>query len=379
MTITSTLFFGMKLWKGAEIYFNPELAGGSGFSGAKGIAGFSNGESFRVGSPAPRAYVARAIFRQIIPVGRGTYDTISEGPNQLAKFLPKKYFYFIGGKFCLSDYFDENKYSHDPRSQFLNWALMDNGAWDYAANVRGYTQGVLIGYESPGWGIRAAAVQEPNTANGADLDGDIANAHSEIIEVEKRYRIGKQRGSLRAFGFINHANMGNYEDAINRFIQYHDTVDITLTRRKNSIKYGFGVSLEQAITEHIGLFARLSYNDGKNETWAYTEIDQSASLGIHINGALWKRADDNFGVAQVVNGISKQHKDYLSAGGYGFIIGDGFLNYAPEFITEVFYNFKFFQYNLFISPDYQLVINPAYNKDRSGPVHIFSLRAHVEF
>ncbi len=387
MTITATAFLGAKLWKGAEIYFNPEIAGGSGFSGAKGIAGFSNGESFRVGSPAPKIYVARAMFKQVFALSNDDDTLTDEGvkaqhsdeANHLSYIHPKKYLFLVAGKFCMSDYFDLNKYSHEARTQFLNWALMSNGAWDYPANVRGYTQGIVLGYESPGFDLRISAVQVPNTANGADLESDLANAHNETIELEKKYKIGKQRGAVKLMGFYTHAPMGNYRNAIDTAIKNGGAPDIDAVHRKNNTKYGLTLNIQQDIGDNVGCFARVGWNDGQNETWAYTEIDQTASFGLWLGGSLWKRPDDNFGIAQVVNGISSQHQAYLRAGGYGFIIGDGYLNYAPEYITELYYNFKFGKHNLWLSPDYQLVINPAYNADRAGPVHIFSLRGHVEF
>lgn len=373
-SFTTTLFGGARLWKGAEFYFNPEMAGGKGLSQALGVAGFTNGETFRIGSPAPAIYIARAYLIQTFGWGNEV-DTLADDANQLAGLRKKRYFSIRAGKFGLSDLFDNNAFSHDPRSQFMNWSLMDNGAWDYPANTRGYVFGTAFEFGQPNWTLRLAATMVTNTANGSIWDGKIGKAHAFTLEYEKRYNIGGEKGTLRILGYDNSAMMGSYRLAI---LQNPIAPDITSTRAYGRDKYGFGVNLEQNINANLGMFAKTSYNDGKTETWAFTEIDRTISLGAILKGDAWKQKDAEAGLAFVVNGISKDHRNYLADGGYGFIIGDGKLNYAPEMITELYYKFNAYQKKLFLTPDYQFVINPAYNKDR-GPVHVFSLRAHVEF
>ncbi|WP_200890699.1 carbohydrate porin [Pedobacter lusitanus] len=287
----------------------------------------------------------------------------------------KRYFSITAGKFGLSDFFDNNAFSHDARSQFMNWSLMANGAWDYPANTRGYVFGAILELGQPTWTLRLATTMVTNTANGAVWDGKISKAHAFTLEYEKRYRIGGQKGTLRVLGYDNAAKMGDYRLAV---AQNPAAPDITSTRDYGRNKYGFGINIEQNVNADLGVFAKTSYNDGKTETWAFTEIDRSVSFGAILKGESWHQKDAEIGLAFVGNGISAAHRDYLAHGGYGFIIGDGKLNYAPEMIAEAYYKVNVYQKKFFLSPDYQFVLHPAYNKDR-GPVNVFSLRAHVEF
>ena len=373
-TLTSTIFWGVKLWKNASLYINPEIAGGSGISSAHGISDFTNGEAFRVGDPAPKIYVARAFFRQTISLS-ADQDPIAEGANQVYESRPEKYITLIIGKFSIADFFDNNSYSHDPRSQFFNWGLMSNGGWDYPANVRGYTWGLMAEYGIPQLKIRAASVMVPTEANGNEMDTNIGEANSNVLELEVPFRIGRQSGIVRGLGFYTNAHMGNYDLAVDA---NPNQPDITTTRSYGRTKYGFGLNLEQAISSHAGVFARASWNDGKNETWAFTEIDRSLSVGLLSYGHSWKRPQDRIGIATVISGLSTHHRNYLAAGGLGFIIGDGALNYGNEWVTEIFYNVNLFYDGFFLTANYQFVNNPAYNKDR-GPAHVVGIRAHVEF
>jgi len=373
-SLTTTLFGGARLWKGAEAYFNPEMSGGKGFSQTLGLAGFTNGETFRVGSPEPAIYIARAYLVQTFGWGNEV-DTLADDQNQLAGYRKKRYFSITAGKFGLSDFFDNNAFSHDARSQFMNWSLMANGAWDYPANTRGYVFGAVFELGQPDWALRLATTMVTNSANGAIWDGKIGKAHAFTLEYEQRYTISGQKGTIRILGFNNSARMGSYRMAVE---QTPLAPDVTATRTYGRDKYGFGINIEQNITANLGIFAKTSYNDGKTETWAFTEIDRSLSFGAVLNGRSWQQKDAEIGLALVGNGISKDHRDYLAAGGYGFIIGDGSLNYAPEMIAEMYYKINVYQHKFYLSPDYQFVLNPAYNKDR-GPVNAFALRAHVEF
>ena len=376
ISLTTTLFLGAKLWKGAEAYFNPELAGGSGLSAARGVAGFTNGETFRIGNPAPQPYIARAFITQKFALNNNKVWQ-ADGANKIGTYQPEKYISITAGKFSLADYFDNNKYSHDPRTQFLNWSLMSTGAWDYAANTRGYTVGLVLQYVSPIWSVRYAAALVPEYANGPTLETNFSQYNSQVLEVEKIVKVHNRKGSLKLLAFNNFANMGSYKQAIapsNTML----TPDITKTRNGARTKYGLSLNYEQELNDYIGLFGRVSWNDGLNETWAFTEIDQSVSLGFSADGSKWKRNDDVLGIAFVANGISNDHQNYLKAGGKGFMIGDGNLNYAPEIILELFYNALLHEDHFWLSPDYQLVMNPAYNQDR-GPAHVFAIRLHAEF
>jgi high affinity Mn2+ porin len=371
-SLTSTLFLGRKLWENSEAYFNVEIAGGQGFSGTTGVAGFPNGEVYRVGDPTPGFNLNRFFIKQIIPLS-SEYTPIADGENQVQTRKPDSYIAISIGRFSLIDFFDNNKFSNDPRSQFMNWSLMDNGAWDYAADTKGYTSGLVLEYMRPEWAFRISTAQVAKSANAMDMEYNIKNDHSETFEAEHDYSISGQPGAVRVSGYLTHANMGNYVLATR--LPAGD-VNIVDTREQGRTKYGFGINAEQNLTDDIGMFFRFGWNDGKNETWMFTEIDQSTSLGISFNGNLWSRKDDNAGAAFVINQISKDHQAYLEAGGYGFLIGDGNLNYAPESIIEAYYSLKVFEF-FHLSPDYQFILNPAYNKDR-GPVNVFSIRAHVE-
>jgi high affinity Mn2+ porin len=373
VSFTGTVYAGRKLWKQAALYFNPEVAGGSGLSSATGVAGFPNGETFRIGSKQLKVYVARLYLEQRIALGSGSTRE-SDDLNQLQQQTPATYLSIRAGKFSLADFFDDNSYSHDPREQFMNWSLMSYGAWDYPANTRGYTIGAVVEYHAPVGAVRLGVTQVPAYANGPTLDNQISKVHGITLEGEKNIRINNRPGIVRLLLFHNVARMGNYEEAIKN----SQCPDIVSVRGEPRSKNGFGVSLEQKISGEAGIFMRGSWNDGINETWAFTEIDRSLSGGIVWNGEGWSRKQDELGAAVVINGISDPHRNYLKAGGYGFIIGDGNLNYGHETIFEAYYKFSIPVVFLSVSPDYQFVLNPAYNKDR-GPVHIFGVRAHVQW
>ena len=378
LSLTSTLFIGRKLWRGAALFFNPEVAGGSGLSGARGVAGFVNGETFRIGAPEPVLYLARLYLRQEFALGRGT-EVLEDDNNQIAGRHATEYLALNLGKLSIADFFDQNTYSHDPRTQFLNWSLMSAGGWDYPANTRGYTVGGVLEYVRPGLALRLGSTLMPTSANGPDLDFSYDKAHAEVVEVTKAYRLRGYPGTVRLLGFRNVAAMGDYRAATAAGQADHQQPDVTAQRQNGRTKTGAVLNVEQEVSREIGLFGRLSYNDGKYETWAFTEIDQSASLGATSTGARWQRPDDRLGLAAVLNGLSAEHRAYLAAGGYGFIIGDGALNYAPEFIAETYYSIALPRHHASISPDYQMVINPAYNRDRRGPVHVVAVRLHIEF
>jgi high affinity Mn2+ porin len=376
VSITNTYYIGRRLWKNAAIYFNPEISGGEGLSKATGVAGFPNGETFRIGSTTPKLYVARAFIEQKFSLSRSTSLT-EEDQNQLRAYDPSAYLSVRVGKFSLADFFDDNSHSHDPRTDFLNWSLMSAGAWDYPANTRGYTNGFVLELKEPSWALRTAAVQVPEYANGQVLDNKLNAAFGTVVEAEKTFTIAPQQTIIaRVGGFYNKARMGNYDEAIQVAIAQFTQPDVVATRKYSRDKTGFYINAEQNF-KNGGSFIRYSWNDGINETWAFTEIDISFSAGISFNGAPWKRTDDKWGLAYVDNGISKPHRTYLKDGGYGFLIGDGNLNYGTENIIELFYSYHIAKWPIFISPDYQFILHPAYNRDR-GPVHIVALRLHFE-
>jgi high affinity Mn2+ porin len=374
-TITATLFGGVRLWKNASIYLDPEVSGGSGLDGALGVPDALNGESYRVGDPAPSVSLARLYFQQLFPIGKEiAYQ--EDDINQLPGILPSRYISFTVGKISISDFFDDNEYSHDPRTQFIAWSLMSSGAWDYPANTKGYTPSVVVEYVTINNEIHGAISLMPKEANGQDMNWDISQVYSLTLEYTHRHRwLFHRNGAIRGLVFFTRANMGNYEEAIQ---QNPSMPDIVADQKNGRTKYGFSINAEQELNDHMGAFARLSWNDGNNETWAFTEIDRSLQAGLSLNGTKWKRPNDNIGIAYVISGISQPHRQYLQDGGNGFMLGDGNLNYTPENLIETYYSFAVNK-NLWISGTYQLLIDPGYNADRAGPVNIFSLRVHTVF
>jgi high affinity Mn2+ porin len=373
-SITSTLYLGIRLWKGAEIYINPEVAGGSGLSGAFGLAASSNGETFRVGDPEPTLYIARGYLQQTFSLGHEQAD-IEDGLNQLMGRVPKKYLRFYLGKLALSDIFDNNAYANSPRTQFLNWCLMNNGAFDYAANVRGYTYTFATVLQLGSMSYKAALATLPVEANGMELNTDLSEEFSINAEVEKSYQLHGKPGNIRLLGYHNNGHMGNYETAINSFRT--GPPDVISTRAFGRTKNGICISADQQLSTSAGIFLRAGWNDGQNETWVFTEADRSLSAGVSLIGSAWKRSNDVLGFGIDVNGLSEHHRNYLALGGLGFQLGDGALNYANEAAAELYYSFKPFPQGIWLTADYQFILNPGYNSDR-GPVNVFSVRVHAE-
>jgi high affinity Mn2+ porin len=275
----------------------------------------------------------------------------------------------------VTDVFDGNRYAHDATERFFNWALFASGAWDYPADTRGYTWGVLADLAMDWWSARAGIALEPKEANSGDLDWRIGKSHGLMAEYEARYTIRGQRGAASTLLFLNQARMGSYEEVINDRALYGNSV--INTRKDGRIKYGVALSLEQQLRDGTGVFLRLSANDGATESWAFTEIDRSAATGIVQSGALWKRERDEFGAAVVVDGLSSLHRAYLAGGGLGFILGDGRLNYAPEVVVDTYYKLSLAD-AVSISAIYQPIFNPGYNRDR-GPAQVLTGRLHVAF
>jgi high affinity Mn2+ porin len=370
-SITSTLFLGVRLWQGAGVYINPEIGGGSGLSTSLGVGASTNGETYRIGNPAPAFELARLYYKQIISLTNDNLYQTSDN-NKLGGNTPTKYIAFTIGKICVSDFFDINRYSHDPRTQFMSWALMSNGAWDFPANTKGYTPSVVLEYVTPRHELRYDYSLVPTQPNGMVMNWNINKAGSHTLEYTYNYTIAGNEGALRLLSFFTTANMGNYNQSITL---NPSAPDIFTSEKQGRTKYGFGINCEQELNNELGVFLRASWNDGNNETWIFTEIDRSISFGISSDGNKWNRKSDNIGLAYVISGISVPHRNYLKAGGMGFELGDGNLNYASEQLAEIYYSMALTRY-LFISGSYQFILNPGYNKDR-GPVNVFSLRFHA--
>ena len=372
--LVTTLYGDLRLWPGAELLFDPEMSGGEGLSSTHGVAAFPSGIVYRVGDPKPAIYIARLALSQTFSLGGGKLKN-EAAPNELQGTRDKNQLAITVGRVSVTDVFDANRYSNDPTDQFFNWGLFASGAWDYPADTRGYTYGVLADLAMNWWSARAGIALLPKEANGADMDWRIDKARGLMAEYEARYAIGKMPGAWSLLVYLNTADMGSYAQVLADPARYGN--DVTKTREDGRTKYGFALSIEQQLTKSLGAFMRLSYGDGQNEAWAFTEIDRSIAVGAVQKGAPWGRPQDAVGAAVVVSGLSPEHERYLAGGGFGFIIGDGWLHYGPEVISDIYYQFRLND-NLSLSAFYQPIVNPAYNQDR-GPVHVFSGRLHIAF
>ena len=372
-----TLYTGLELNTTTEGILDVESAGGHGISAALGLAGYTNLDVVRSPDLGQTPYLARFMIRKVIRLSQADVEA-ERGWLSLATELPARRLEFRFGKFSMVDFFDLNSVGSDSHLQFMNWTVDNNGAYDYAANTRGYTWGALAEYIDRGWSLRFAEGLMPKVANGSNLDADVFRAHAENLEFELRSGFLPHReGAVRLLWYRNTANMGSYRDAIHAFEADEVSVpDITLSRRQGRIKYGFGVNVEQPVTERLRAFGRWSWNNGRTESFAYTEVDQSISFGADLRGDRWRRKLDKIGAAYVVNGISGDHREYLRLGGKGFLLGDGNLTYGREHIFEGYYNAHLWR-GFYISPNLQHVTNPGYNRDR-GPVLVGSLRLHVD-
>ena len=375
VSLTTTLFLGVKVGRNTQIYVDPEIAGGRGFSAVNGIANFPNGELPRVASATPKPYLARAYVTQDFGFG-DERENFSSSENQLAGSRPMTRYSISAGRFTVTDFFDNNRYSHDPRTQFMGWATMYNGAWDYPADTRGYTWGWVHEFHTKHWSLRYGSAAEPKTANGLRFDRRLMRDRGDIVEGELRYAPQGHPGVLRLMSSWLHTDSGSYAEAVRLSEITHTTPDVTATRQPGRLKYGGGINLEQEIAKDLGIFARLGWNDGKTESFAFTAMDRLASGGLSIAGARWKRPHDVAATALTVGGISGVHASYLARGGNDFLIGDGALQYGPEYVWETYYNARLFP-GFFTTLDLQHVANPAYNQSR-GPVWIWSLRLHIE-
>jgi high affinity Mn2+ porin len=370
----TTLFADIRLWHGAELLFNPEMSGGHGLSSTHGVAAFPDGIVYRVGDPAPAIYIARFAVSQTFDLGGGRVLN-EEGPNELGGTRDRDVLAITVGRFSVVDVIDGNRYANDATTEFFNWALFASGAYDYPADTRGYTWGALADLSKGWWSVRGGIALEPYYANLAQMDWRITKSHGLMAEYEVRYHLRARPGASSLLLFMNTARMGSYEQVLANPNLYDN--DIAATRADGRHKYGFALSVEQQLTDTMGAFMRLSWNDGHNESWAFTEIDRSLAFGVTQNGRPWRRPKDIIGAAIVGSGLSSWHERYLEGGGYGFLIGDGSLNYGLEVIGDLYYKVQINDL-ISVSAIYQPIVNPAYNRDR-GPVQIFTARLHVEF
>jgi high affinity Mn2+ porin len=373
-----TLYTGVRLNHSTEILVDIEEAGGQALSTGLGLAGNTDLDIVRNPSLSKAPYLGRAMIHKVFALSK------DRGENQrtfLSLFdeLPRRRLEIRFGKFSMPDFFDLNSVGTDTHFQFSNWSVDNNGAWDYAADTRGYTVGIVADYEDRNWGFRFAEALMPKVANGIDLVWRLWQVHAENWEYELRHGVlPTKSGVVRLLAYTNYANMGIYRDAVAQFKEgLVPAPDITNHPWHITRKYGFGVNLEQNLTRNVTAFARWGWDNGRTESFAYTEIDSTFDEGIGVNGAQWHRRQDRAGIAFVSNGIKKDHQIYLADGGNGFLLGDGKLNYGRENIVESYYTAHVWR-GIYIAPGVQYIVNPGYNRDR-GPVVVPSLRAHVEF
>ena len=369
-----TIYTGVTLPGHTELLFDIESAGGQGLSDALGLAGFTNLDVVRNPTLGSAPYIARAMVHITIPLSR---EMVAATPNAfaLAAHVPARRIEIRAGKLGMADFFDVNGVGGDSHLQFTNWTVDNNGAYDYAADTRGYTNAVIVEYDTPRWSLRFGEALMPTIANGIDLDWKISRAHADNLELELRPAAGLV---LRLLGYANHANMGSYDEANAAFLSGREArPDVTAHRVQGRVKTGAGANVEYSFPKLVRVFARTGWNEGHNESFAYTEVNNTMEAGGDLTGGSWSRSQDRLGVAVVSNGLSQPHRDYLAFGGDGFLLGDGALNYGRENILETYYTAHLWR-GVSASGGLQFIDHPGYNRDR-GPVVVEMLRLHVDF
>ena len=373
-TTDITLYAGVRLWRGAEFWINPEIDQGFGLSNTVGMAGFPSGEAYKIGANVPYPRLPRVFLRQVIPLS-GELVKMESSANQLAGSKAANNVTLTIGKFSVTDIFDTNTYAHDPRGDFLNWSIIDAGAFDYAADAWGFTYGAAAEWTQDAWTLRGGVFQLSKVPNGKIVNVDFSQ-YMLVTELEQRYQMRGHPGKAKLLAFVNRGRMGAYRDALQLAQLAGDTPDTGLVRRFAS-RPGVTINLEQELAPDLGMFLRASLNNGTKEAYEFTEINRSISGGLSLKGGRWGRDDDTFGLAGVVNGLSSDARRYFANGGIGILIGDGGQTYGAEKVLETYYSMRVNRH-VTLAVNYQHVNNPAYNRDR-GPVSIFGVRAHAEF
>jgi high affinity Mn2+ porin len=386
-TVTADLFAGARLWRGAEAHMDFLMWQGYGLSRTFGIEDFPNGDAYKAGTGTPNGTFARLFIRQTIGLG-GEQEEVPDDQLTLAGKRDVSRITITLGRFSPLDIVDNNTYAHDPHTQFMNWAMMGNLTWDYGQDTVGYTTGIALELNQPNWALRYGFFQMPSEKNGFTGDdqylmwpnrgayGPFLRSWAMMAEFERRFRLHDHPGAIRFLAWLDEANFASYEAATAILVANGPFSDISAARAYR-YKYGFGLNWEQEVAKSAGVFSRLGWTDGRNETWTFTDVDWLVSLGVSVNGAPWRRPDDTFGLAGMVSGASSANQKFLMAGGLDMLDGDGALTYSPEKALETYYDFKIWR-TLHGALDYQFVVDPAFNRDR-GPVSIFGARLHWEF
>jgi hypothetical protein len=376
VTSIEDFFSGFRVTRRLSVLFDVEDVRGDGLSNVLGLAGFTDLDAQKAPSAGsqPNTYMSRFLLHYVLPLGHAVERN---DPNylELGRELPSRRLEIYFGKFSLADFFDRNRYANSSHSQFMNWTTDQSGVWDYAANTPGYTYGAYLEFDSGPWSLRYAEVLMTRVPNGLYLSTDIPNTRSANAQINWAYS-RSTHGKIRLLGFVQQAPMGSFANAL---AAWHDGVtpvpEVSAVRHPDAHEYGFGLNWQQALPDGFGLFARAGWNNGKYESYSYTEVNNAVEAGLQIPGKLWKRARDHAGLAFASNGISRLHQEYLAAGGLGFQLGDGALTYGREQILEAYYNLQM-PLGLSFGPDVQYIANPGYNRAR-GPVTVFGLRLHL--
>jgi hypothetical protein len=379
-----TLYSGVRINNSTELLVDIEEAGGAALSQGFGLAGNTDLDIVRNPSLSKEPYLGRGMIHKVFALSK---DKVENQRNYFSLFdeLPRRRLEIRFGKFSMPDFFDLNSVGTDTHFQFINWSVDNNGAWDYAADTRGYTVGGMAEYDDRAWSLRYGIFAMPTAANAIDLDWAFSRAHGQNGEFELRRGLApKRKGVQRLLFYANRAHMGTYREAVEDFLNGSDTAKfgvtapaITLHEHFSALKYGMGYNAEQEITENLRAFGRFGWNEGQHESFAYTEVDQTVLVGADFAGTRWRRPVDKIGLAVVSNAIKRDHQDYLKLGGLGFLLGDGKLNYGRENIVEGYYTWHAWR-GMFYSLDVQHISDPGYNRDR-GPNWVGSARAHIDF
>jgi high affinity Mn2+ porin len=371
-TVDLDVFAGLRLWQGAELHVDGLAWQGFGFNHTLGLEAFPDAMAYKVGARLADGTFARVFIRQTINLGGAEQDVPDDGLHLAGKQDESRLVLTLGEISAL-DVFDNNAYASDPTTQFLNWAFVGDEAWDYPANSLGFITGLAVEWYRPPWVVRYGLFQVPRQSNGLAEDPAYLRAWGMVTELERRFIVRRHPGAVRFLAYVNRARMGSYEDAIDDAVR---PADISLSQAYR-YKYGFCLNAEQELVKDVGLFMRLGWSDGHTEAWAYSDVDQSASMGLSLNGDLWKRPNDTFGLAGVVSALSREHQQFFEDGGTGILAGDGALSYGMEKAMETYYNFQVWK-NLHVTADYQYYIDPAFNRAR-GPVSVLGGRLHWDF
>ena len=374
---TFGIYFGMALSSHWESYLDIERFVGGGVGNSTGLGSPTNGDVVRAGSGLPKdAYIARAYVQYLLPLGGGSTPEI-RAQDQLPGEVPTEAFLFKAGKLSVADDFDQNRYANSARSEFESWALINDGAWDYPADTRGYSGGLVFGYLQADWSLKFGIYRMPQRANQEALEWPLSRAHGDDLELDL---MPDASGTvIRLLIYRNVGRMGIYQEAIARSLGTGAAPNIVADDADGREKHGIGLNLEQPLADEgdTGVFLRLGWDDGVTETFNFTEVDRTLSFGGQLSGSHWGLPDDRLGLALVIDGLSAVHQRYLGLGGCGFELCDGRLDYGHEAVMEAYYRMQAGKYAQ-IGPDIQFIENPGYNRDR-GPVRVYGLRLHLQY